>query len=149
MRCRSTRALVGVAFLAGLSARVAGAADQPPRKPLGIDERNAVLDCLFENRARLHSFRERAPEKHSPFRFDDGNLGRKKIANRLRHHLGTMSVVLDDHRKVLLQISMFAVVVNRVLNQRVRLKVGRLFREYKFFDDRFLAQHISETNAGR
>jgi hypothetical protein len=46
MRSRSVGALVCVAFLAGLSMRAAIAADQPPRKPLGIDERNAVLNLI-------------------------------------------------------------------------------------------------------
>lgn len=46
MRSRSVSALVGVACLAGLSVRTADAADPPARKPLGIDERNAVLSLI-------------------------------------------------------------------------------------------------------
>jgi len=46
MRSRSVGALICVACLAGLYVRTATAADPPARKPLGIDERNAVLSLI-------------------------------------------------------------------------------------------------------
>src|SRR4029434_9016484 len=46
MRSRSVGALICVACLAGLYAQTATAADPPARKPLGIDERNAVLSLI-------------------------------------------------------------------------------------------------------
>ena len=46
MRNRSVGALVGAACLAVLLGRIADAADPPARKPLGIDERNAVLSLI-------------------------------------------------------------------------------------------------------
>jgi hypothetical protein len=46
MRNRSVGALVGAACLAVLLGRIADAADPPARKPLGIDERNAVLNLI-------------------------------------------------------------------------------------------------------
>lgn len=46
MRGRYTGALVCLAFLAGPRAPVVHAADPPLRKPLGVDERNAVLNLI-------------------------------------------------------------------------------------------------------
>jgi hypothetical protein len=46
MRSRSTSALVCLAFLAGQPIRAANAADPPARKPLGVEERNAVLSLI-------------------------------------------------------------------------------------------------------
>jgi hypothetical protein len=46
MRSRSTSALVCLAFLAALPVGTVFAADPPPRKPLGINERNAVLSLI-------------------------------------------------------------------------------------------------------
>ena len=46
MRSRLTSALVCLAFLAALLVGTASAADPPPRKPLGLNERNAVLSLI-------------------------------------------------------------------------------------------------------
>src|SRR4029453_19000519 len=46
MRSRSVGALICVACLPGLYVRTATAAAPPARKPLGIDERNAVLSLI-------------------------------------------------------------------------------------------------------
>src|SRR5437867_2211723 len=46
MRSRSIGALICLAFLAGQSSSALLAADVPLRKPLGVEERNAVLSLI-------------------------------------------------------------------------------------------------------